>query len=247
MAVRDLILAMKREEGLDSEGRHCFTGYLDTVCEDTESNSRYTFPKSLTYRQAMDHLIVAARTHTEARLFLLRLEQQPVPVALQFDKATACLLREDPVAFLRMMDPTMGRPQKLDVSVSVKKEHPTAIKPNPLPTGHDTLADSFGDEVYIRRRHLVSDEVALYESPITGRWVPAGEIGVWTVGVNDAWGKVSVRNLLESTETAHFFLPRAWNKDGPWISAEDLRTKYDEFVKERERCSRTHKVDTSES
>lgn len=265
MKVRDLILAMKREEHLDEKGRHCFTGYLDTVCEDTKDNIRYDFPEPLTYRQAMDYLIVGARAHVDARLFLLRLEQKPLPVALQFDKATACLLREDPVAFLRMMDPTMGRPQKLDISTSVKKEHSVAIKPNPLPAGYDTLADAFGDDVYCRVRRGGSTEC-----PLCGRW------GKWTkidvggmyadrlicdgcevefkgVGIptsQGGWFKVPIVQLFSCAEALgvdRFFLPRAWNKDGPWISAEALRTKYDEFVKEREQCSRTHKVGTSES
>lgn len=238
-----LILAMERAEKLDDDGLHRFNGYLDVV--GGEKQGRYPFTSKL-YREAVKHLVEWARDNPEAVLLLLRLGQKP-PIAAQLEPKLAMLLREDPVAFMRMMDPTMGRPQKLGISMGIKKEHSVAIKPNPLPAGHDTLADAFGDEVYIRRRHLASDEVALYESPITGRWVPAGEIGVWTVGVNDAWGKVSVRNLLESTETARFFLPRAWNKDGPWISAEDLRTKYDEFVKGREECSRTHKADTSVS
>ena len=245
MKVRDLILAMHREERLNAEGYCCFTGHLDTVCEDVKDNTRDYFSEAITYRKAMDYLIVAARKHNEARLFLLRLEQKPVPVALQFDKATACLLREDPVAFLRMMDPAMGQPQKLDVSMRVRKERTTAIKPHPIPSGYDTLAEAFGDDVYIRRKVVAGSVV--YESPITGRWVPVTELGAWAADVNNKWAVVPVINLLHFADVEEFFIPRAWNKEGPWISASSLRNKYDKFVTERERCSRIHKADTSES
>lgn len=242
MNVSSLILAMSRSEKLDTEGQHRFSGYLDTVCVNKSENKREEFT-DLTYREAMKLLIVAAREFIDAELYLSRLDQLPVPIAIRFDCPTATLLREDPVAFLRMMDPVLGRPQRLDVSMSTRKEHPQVLKPQPIPAGYDTIAESFGDDVYIRRRHLSSDEVALYESPLTGRWVPAGEIGTWTVGVNNRWGRVMVKNLL-STDEPRFFLPRAWNKDGPWISREALQEKYDEFCKEREECTRMHKADT---
>jgi hypothetical protein len=236
--VERLILAMRRDKELDDGGLHRFSGYLDVVGTPALAG-RYSFSNQ-TYREAVKHLIVWAREHTEAQLFMLRLEQKPEPVAVQLEPRLAELLRKDPVAFMQMMDPTMGRPQRLNISMSAKVRDDVAIKPHPIPAGHDTLAESFGEELYIRKRG------DLYECPIYGRWVPAGQIGVWTVGVNDRWASVSVENLLHSVDppATRFFFPRAWNKDGPWISREDLQRKYDEFIKEREQCSRTHKVDT---
>jgi hypothetical protein len=263
MQVRDIMLAMRRAEKLDEEGMHKFTGYLDVVCEDKADNIRTDFPGAVTYRQAVTLLATAAQRHLGARLFLLRLDQRPQQVALQLDGALSKMVREDPVAFMRLMDPTMGRPQKLDISMSVRKEHSAAIKSNPLPAGYDTLAEAFGDEVYCRMKRGGATEC-----PFCGRW------GAWartTVkGFNSdrvdcehckvtfygqgiptsrgGWFKIPVVQLFNCARDLgadRFFLPRAWNKDGPWISRADLQKKYDEFMKEKEECSRMHKADTS--
>ena len=256
MQVRDIVLAMCRAEKLDEEGMHKFTGYLDVVCENKADNIRTDFPGAVTYRQAVTLLATAAQRHLGARLFLLRLDQRPQQVALQLDGALSKMVREDPVAFMRLMDPTMGRPQKLDISMSVRKEHSAAIKPNPLPAGYDTLAEAFGDELYCRMKRG-----GAAECPLCGRWgISAGwawgrgrlhceECDVYIAGSliptpAGGWFIVPTIQLL-SLEVSRFFLPRAWNKDGPWISREDLQKKYDEFMKEKEECSRMHKADTS--
>jgi hypothetical protein len=256
MQVRDIVLAMRRVEKLDEEGMHKFTGYLDVVCESKADNIRTDFPGAVTYRQAVTLLATAAKRHLGARLFLLRLDQRPQQVALQLDGSLSKMVREDPVAFMRLMDPTMGRPQKLDISMSVKKEHSAAIKPNPLPAGYDTLAEAFGDDVYCRMKRGGATEC-----PFCGRWgrwqMDAGlhckECGVLILGMGivtamGGWFKIRVPYLLEFADfkdKPKLFIPRAWNENGPWISVEDLRQRYDEYTKEKEQCSRMHKADTS--
>lgn len=259
MQVRDIILAMRRVEELDDEGLHRFTGYIEVVCEDTRDNARTAFPEPLKYREAIRFLVLEARKHLGARLFLLRLDQRPQKIAVQLDGALSKMVREDPVAFMRLLDPTMGRPQKLDISMSVKKDHCAAIKPNPLPAGYDTLAEAFGDDVYCRVKVGGPTECPLCGR--WGRWIKAGsrdcfacdDCGVGFEGVGiptplGGWFKVPIAQLFNCAEALgadRFFLPRAWNKDGPWISRADLQKKYDEFTKEKEECSRMHKAATS--
>ncbi len=261
MQVRDLILAMRRHEGLDGEGRHRFDGYLDYVCEEEVDRGRVEF-QGVLYREAIRLLAQYARKHQGARLFIVRLDQRPQKVALQLDGPLSKLIRDDPVAFMELMDPTMGRPQKLGISTGVKKEHSASVKPNPLPAGHDTLADSFGEYVYVR---LKDDKT---ESVWDGRWYewhhnPYSSHGGQFISipddlykapdecrltqdpyyVNEKWARYETKQLLEVAERRKqekLFLPRRWNKDGPWIKTDDLRKKYDEFVKEKEACSRQH-------
>lgn len=263
MQVRDIILAMRRVEELDDDGVHRFTGYIDVVCEDPADTMRTDFPEPLKYREAIRFLVLEARKHLGARLFLLRLDQRPQKIAVQLDGALSKLVREDPVAFMQMMDPTMGRPQKLNLSTSMKKEHIAAIKPNPLPAGYDTLAEAFGDDVYCRMQRGGPTEC-----PLCGRWgkwtkidvegkhvdrLVCDDCGVEFKGVGiptsqGGWFKIPVVQLFNCAEALgvdRFFLPRSWNKDGPWISHADLQKKYDEFMKEKEECSRMHKAATS--
>lgn len=262
--VERLVLAMRRCQQLDEEGLHVFSGYLDVTGGGPSLQGRYAFDAQ-PYREAVKHLIVWAREHPEAELYWLRLEQKPEPVAMQLSEGLAKLLREDPVAFLKMMDPTMGRPQKLDVSMSCKVKDGVELQPAPIPSGYDTLADAFGDFVYVRLKGNKT------ESVWDGRWYAWHKHGYQAhdgefisipddlykapghcrltqdpLYVNEKWARYKTKNLLEVAERRghdKFFLPRRWNKEGPWISREDLRKKYDEFLKEKEACSRTH-IDT---
>lgn len=231
-----IILALRRCEQPSEEGLHTFSGYLEVRGTTAAYDGRYQFDAQ-PYREAVKHLVVWAQKFEDAELFWLRLEQKPVPIAMEIEGRLSDLLRKDPVAFMRQMDPMMGRPQKLATSMSsnplAQRDMSTATLLATLPAGYDTLAAAFGDDVYIRRR---DDK---YESPISGRWVQLGDIGVWTVGVNASWGCVAVANLLGSTDAQRFFLPRPWNRSGPWISREHLQKKYDDFIKERQDVSDT--------
>lgn len=92
--------------------------------------------------------------------------------------------------------------------------------------GHDTLADAFGDKVYIRRK---SENI---ESPFTGRWVTPEKAELSVEAHNDKWVSVEMEKLLKY-RVQKYFIPRKWNPDSPWISYELLREKYDNYLKEK--------------
>lgn len=96
-----------------------------------------------------------------------------------------------------------------------------------LNIGHDTLADAFGDRIYIRF-HL--GKVECLE---TGRYIPIDE----TRGLKHWGGMEEHENRWVSVPTAallasdldRFFIPRRWNVKGPWISKDDLRDRFEKY------------------
>lgn len=238
MAVEKIVLAIQRQKELDEDGIHRFNGYLDTFDDGPQSECGRVEITKKTYREAMGIFIEWGRAHPKASLFITRLDQLPNPLVLKLEPELAKLLREDPVSFLRQMDPLEGRALKLDVSIPTRtnREHPDIIKHNPLPAGYDTLAEAFGDSVYIRCRDN------LFESPLSGRWVEEWVLGVPVNKVSAHWAEVKTGELLLCVDSSRFFLPRAWNNNGPWIGCEELQKKYDEFKKEKEECTRTLKA-----
>jgi hypothetical protein len=50
---------------------------------------------------------------------------------------------------------------------------------------------------------------------------------------------VPAQELIEKQKT-RYFLPRAWNTSGPWISHDDLKKLYENYLKEKAECSTKH-------
>jgi hypothetical protein len=118
-----------------------------------------------------------------------------------------------------------------------------------LRAGHDTLADAFGDNVYLRMR------AGKVENPCTGRWCSILELeedlnrkGRQVKLVTDlpvlvtsdllqrtGWLVIATSDLLQSAAT-RFYLPREWNESGSWVTKERLQELYDQFRKDREQC-----------
>ncbi len=116
--------------------------------------------------------------------------------------------------------------------------------------GHATLADTFGDVLYLNFRN------GRVEDPVTGRWRPwpdvMAELGLTVLEtiVTDAstsgqysggWITVRTSELLKNNVLG-FYLPRAWNEDGPWIKYEALAEEYNQYLKERASCLETTKT-----
>ena len=109
------------------------------------------------------------------------------------------------------------------------------IERSQLRVGTDTLADAFGDSVYIAARG------AEVECPVCGTWCSEYherfqcDCGAqFAARVQGRWAAVDIYELLPMSE--QFFLPRAWNPEPPYISAADLRALYETFTNERELC-----------
>jgi hypothetical protein len=246
---------------------HSFDGYFDfTDDSDEKNNCRDTF-HDVPFRLIMNTLINEVRKDPDAKVLFMRLEQQPVPIAVELDPHLVDLIHKDPVMFLRHMDPFEGEAQRVQVGrMNLRKESVKHVAPQPIPAGYDTLADAFGNEVYCRVKRGGATEC-----PLCGRWgqwtkidIHGGHIdrfvcddcavefkGIGVVTSDGGWFKIPVSQLLSCAVVfgvRRFFLPRAWNKPGPWISLEDLRKKYETFTKEKEQWkpTRTPTDDTSE-
>lgn len=107
--------------------------------------------------------------------------------------------------------------------------------PSSISVGYDTLANGFGDVLYIRRRGIT------VECPFCGKWkttIYGEDARCCPISVNvelcsDRWASVRTAHLL-STPAPRFFLPREWNNYRPWISKEELALRFQEYIKEKE-------------
>lgn len=174
-----------------------------------------------------------------------------MPVTLETEMRD--LIRKDPEEAAEKMSPP---PRTVMVDTEVKVSARASVR-----TGHDTLADSFGDKIYMR---LEGDKI---EFPFDGRWKsftsyddsrnagweqkeclqipeymykyphkrPSGPwISPWKV--SSLWAVIPTTTLLDVGEEqgiTRYYLPRAWNESGGWISHENLKKMYDDFLEER--------------
>lgn len=175
--------------------------------------------------------------HAKSSLYIARGEVA-APGAL-LSESEADTLRKDPTAFARALSFPVSR-------VVLRLGSNTGPAVPPIKAGYASLADAFGDHAYLRTRAWPSPVV---ECPICGRWkasvvdsalecqcMPPKIKG--EVTPDRKWFKVATRELLDAGRfiVQRFFLPRAWNPSGSWVSYEDLKAKYEAFTKERESC-----------
>lgn len=145
---------------------------------------------------------------------------------------------------------------KSDVSAAVAALSPTpervVVRPKarPAPTlvpsiraGHDALADSLGERVYVKLRF--SRDRWRVESPLDGRWNLlrteggksfCGDLVVETV--SSMWATVRIEDVLATGQT-RYFLPRRWNpeKASGWISHVTFASLYENYKKEKDSVS----------
>lgn len=163
------------------------------------------------------------------------------------------LLRDDPVAYIkantvpdRVVD-LRGSGRKSKLAQSDKQEIPRTTG---LRHGHDTLAAAFGELVYAKARpsRAVQSETThwLYEHPATGRWSDLRTIEHWlgshdtevhAVDAKGGWLLIKVELLLK-TGAERFYYPREWNEFGSWITNDHLRTKLEQFRKDKANVTR---------
>ncbi len=128
--------------------------------------------------------------------------------------------------------------EKHDVTVVVRDRPVTQERVKiQLRAGYDTLADAFGDNVYVRYR-----DDGCVECPCCGRWHARIEgedlicrchITVTPAKLCGSWVELPTFDLVYGAPgVARFYLPRAWNISGPWITREALAEKYRTFIKE---------------
>lgn len=140
-----------------------------------------------------------------------------------FDNPTTELLRKDPVSVIRML--TMPH-----VHIDLRK--PGGV----FTAGYDTLAQSFGDDLYARVR---AGEV---ECPGCGAWNKIDAEFIFKckrkcniqvpVRFVEKWALFKTAQLLLLGLPRYFF-PRSWNKYGGWITHAALRGLYEQWKKEK--------------
>jgi hypothetical protein len=196
----------------------------------------------LSFLRMMISLSTAIAAHPELRVFMSRLEQTE-KFALELDRDTTNLIRTDPIAATRALSEPHRR-VLVRGSTLRDTQPPAVLMPEPLRAGYDTLADAFGEDVYIRTRLKPDGDgsVLLLESPFHGRWsMPYSTDGtlfldikrlvpIELTGAETRWATVRVEHLLRHT-TPRFWLPRAWNP-GSWIFRADLETRLKKFRSE---------------
>lgn len=141
------------------------------------------------------------------------------------------LIKNLPDEFIKATD------QYDNLRVVVRDSAPAERVKIELRTGYDTLAESFGENVYVRFR-----DDGCIECPCCGRWkaqlrgdhVTTCECNehVYSVTHVGSWIEISTENLLTLVHVPRFYLPRAWNISGPWITHADLSRKLYVFNKE---------------
>jgi hypothetical protein len=259
--IDQIIVAWMRQKKL-TDGEHLLNGYFDLKAG-SDSSVRSPFADR-SYVKLMGDFARLARDNPSAKLFVLRLDQEPTSVAMQLDDAMAKMLREDPVLYIRTTSPPpRGVKLKLDDRVKPNKiqgniedatqPHREAWGPAPIPGGYDTVVESFGDDIYCRMSGN------LIECPSCGRWAATKlvddhgggvdmecasclfrDIFTITASSNRRWAAIPTEALLQNSTAngVRFFIPRAWNKGGPWIKTEELKQKYETFCVERNNASR---------
>lgn len=224
---------------------HLFTGRVlfgDSVCGERGAVCMSSFEKA-------PFNLVLARLSEQVSEFLERDEKIGVTLrrtdlsqpAVRLDEETVLGLHADPAGTAR----TFGVSPK---KVFVRRADPATA--SPLRVGYDNIAATLGDNVYVRRR---GDQV---ECPCCGRWAPVmtgvtaprglvfyvnqhiaccrsmacGALLPVTMR-SDRWASIDTSFLLEHSDTEKFFLPREWNKPGPWVTREDLEKQYKGWLK----------------
>lgn len=171
--VRTIILCHKRNPELVDD-RHLYTGYIDL--QDSSGSpalSRFDFV-SLPFHKVMTRISQHLREYPDAAVVLHRLEREGLQ-PIQLSEDLRLLLRDDPVRAIWLMDEHSGREVRPDVRASL----------NLIRSDYDTLADAFGERVYIRMRHGAA------EDPVTGRWktLAYGPKCGWRIrGEKDSYG-----------------------------------------------------------
>lgn len=209
----------------------------------------------LSFERMFLKLASYALQYPEAELYTSRTEQPGVPPERLGTKLEE-MLRKDPAATVATLSQ-----QHLVAQAAIQVEDQPKVRDVVkvrLRVGHDTLAEAFGDELYCEVR--CDKGVFLGQCPLTSDWVGFGlkesqfllkvenpfawetwlpvALAPNTTVENPRWARVKTKVLLARGCDKYYF-PREWNKNGPWISHEDLTALYEAYKKEKEDVQHT--------
>lgn len=132
------------------------------------------------------------------------------------------LWKTDPATVIQRY---MVPPQVVHVGVEKKPRHPSRS---------DALEDVFGSTVLVRRRgeDLECPECGAWARQVAVEEGPAFHCAecdrlTHVKEITEKWTVIEVKELLETkSRSGKYFLPRAWNKNGNWISFEELQAMH---------------------
>lgn len=195
--------------------------------------SRFEF-EGYSFPRMMSKLAEFIREYEETTVVLTRTEANGSHYRL--DAETVDLLRTDPAAAISHMMPESRL-------VVIRNEMKTTSQPPSglLRAGHETIAASFGDELYCE-----VNQAGKIECPGCGRWTPVTSkwlsctsprcaVRVRGIMTGKSWFVVSTETML-SLKLSRYYFPRNWNPKKGWISWDELNEMYETFKKERELC-----------
>jgi hypothetical protein len=214
------------------EGADLSTGGFYTTDETKHVIILVQFQR-LTYGAMMRALATYIQSNDYSAVFTQRTDREMLPVQ-QMSAEEFELFKADPAAAIRRRIIPVQ-----EVNLRDAQERP------PLRAGLETLADAFGDNVYVRGRTRATENEL--ECPGCGTWsvvnrkgrVPTFDCKKCRMGTTlvdfsptGLWVGITVEELFE-TGVEQFFLPRAWNTYGNWISRDNLNVLYLTYLKEK--------------
>lgn len=223
MSTPDLVVRYRRDV------EETCTGEICLIWSDGSVPATLLLPfEALPFNKMMSHTSRILNERTVGRLSFERTDR-PGLRPFVMDNPTVELLRTDPVAAIQAMTVP-------SIHIDLRKDKSVATSPPVFTAGYDTLAESFGDHVFVRVR---GNEV---ECPGCGMWSPFAESGTLhcykkcflsvPARFVAGWAAISVEALL-SLNLERYFLPRGWNKTLVFITHADLSALYDQWKKER--------------
>jgi hypothetical protein len=237
-----VLLEYERRSELDGED-HLYDGTI--IVREREKFTNLPFV-GWPYHQMITRFAEQARKDYTKKLIFMRRDQKPKPMAVELEPKMADLLREDPVKYIKATSPP---PRRVKLKLSDKVTVTDEVIARPIPAGRDTMAETFGDAVYVRMRRGGASECLA-----CGRWkaqtstdenkngfirCKCGFSAVCKAYPTSAGGWAGIHTgellqVMEHGEHPRAFLPRLWNTDGPWITYENLKQRYERFCEERD-------------
>lgn len=226
-----VVLSYRRSSGELS------TGYITLIDSAAEGWVQEDF-QDIEYKRMLSLFARVLRENPGTKAGIQRIDRAGLSTMVLSDEETE-LFRKDPAAAIQARTVP---PQVVHIGVDKSASVNMAV---PFTVGYDMRADFFGEVVFVKGRKHPNEH--LLECPYCGYWAKANHVlSIFTcancsshteaVDKQEKWVGVSVEQLLlnGTVKEQGFFLPRAWNKNGNWISEKELRDMYSNYLKEKE-------------
>jgi hypothetical protein len=215
------MLSYRRVEGDLSTGSVTFAGDSSTAANFEASDWRpmmKLFAQVIAANPLVEHVYVQRTDHGNL-------------VTTKLTKGEVDLWRRDPIRAIESLEVP-------PVVIDLRSERAVSSVP-PLRAGEDTVAQCFGEVIYTRAR---AGGLECVGCGSWRRYSPAFYVcrGCGTFNLHNPhkltrWEGVLVVDLLASTTLNRFYLPRAWNPHGKWITKDQLQEMLSQYIQDKEK------------